>query len=571
MGVIVLPMKNRRLLAPLLLAAATILTYSNSFSAGFTLDSRQAILNDARVHEVSARSLADIFGRTYWWPYDASGLYRPLTTLSYLFNYAVLGNGDRPAGYHWVNLLLHIANVLLVYLLARPWTSYALPAALLWAIHPVLTESVTNIVGRADLLAALGTLAALWFYTERPKFWPVGVAAATTIGVFSKESAVVIPLLLPLFDSNRRRLMVGLAAVVAPIAGMLLARQAVLADALPRSIPFTDNPLVSADFWTAKLTALSVLGRYCWLLVWPARLSADYSWAQIPPASDWAALLTAAAVAGAGLLWRRRALLWAAIAILPTANLLFLTGTIMAERFLYFPSIAFALCLASVWRWRAGRIAVCAIVLTFGARAWFRNRDWHDDRSMAESLIRTSPASFKAHSLLTSELARAHADPALVAAEAEKSLAPLDPLSDAQNSEDTWRVAGEYFASAGRYARSAEVLERCWGIVEARQRLHPDQVYPAAGGVLAMLASDYIALGRLDDAAITLMLGHLTTGDATFRNRILEVYRGIDCAIVPGPSGPAINQGCPPVRSHLCAALLRARKTTELRAYGCKN
>ena len=44
-----------------------------------------------------------------------AGLYRPFTTLSYLLNYAVLGNGPRPTGYHWVNLAIHEANVALVY------------------------------------------------------------------------------------------------------------------------------------------------------------------------------------------------------------------------------------------------------------------------------------------------------------------------------------------------------------------------------------------------------------------------------------------------------------------------
>ena len=70
----------------------------------------------------------------------ASGLYRPITTLSFLFNYSVLGNGTDPSGYHWVNLLLHFLNVLLVYvlglrLLKSFWPSVFLAA--IWAVHPV--------------------------------------------------------------------------------------------------------------------------------------------------------------------------------------------------------------------------------------------------------------------------------------------------------------------------------------------------------------------------------------------------------------------------------------------------
>ena len=77
--------------------------------------------------------------------------YRPLTTLTYLFNFAVLGNGDRPAGYHLFNLLFHVANVLLVWRLALRITKdrwIAPVTAALWAVLPLSTEAVTNIVGR---------------------------------------------------------------------------------------------------------------------------------------------------------------------------------------------------------------------------------------------------------------------------------------------------------------------------------------------------------------------------------------------------------------------------------------
>ena len=102
----------RRVLATIGLCAATLLAYSNSFSAGFSLDSRGILLED-RIRAATGENLQLILGHTYWWPYGESGLYRPLATLSYLFNYAVLGNGERSAGYHWVNFLLHVCNVLL--------------------------------------------------------------------------------------------------------------------------------------------------------------------------------------------------------------------------------------------------------------------------------------------------------------------------------------------------------------------------------------------------------------------------------------------------------------------------
>jgi hypothetical protein len=72
-----------------------------------------------------------------------------------LLNYSLFGNADRPLGYHVVNALLHTMNVWLVFGLAlrigrRMWPATLLAAV--WAVHPLSTEAVTNIVGRADLL-----------------------------------------------------------------------------------------------------------------------------------------------------------------------------------------------------------------------------------------------------------------------------------------------------------------------------------------------------------------------------------------------------------------------------------
>ena len=75
-----------------------------------------------------------------------------------------IGNGEQPAGYHWVNFLLHLANVLLVFALARRLIREDLASffiAALWAVHPLLTESVTNIIGRSDLIAGFAILSGL--------------------------------------------------------------------------------------------------------------------------------------------------------------------------------------------------------------------------------------------------------------------------------------------------------------------------------------------------------------------------------------------------------------------------
>src|SRR5271155_5621625 len=108
----------RNLLAAAALCALTLLAYANSFQAGFAFDNKGLLLQVPQIREATSRNIALIFQHTYWWPLGEAGLYRPLTTLSYLFNYAILGNGDRAAGYHWINFLFHESNVFLVYALA---------------------------------------------------------------------------------------------------------------------------------------------------------------------------------------------------------------------------------------------------------------------------------------------------------------------------------------------------------------------------------------------------------------------------------------------------------------------
>ena len=288
----------------LLLWTFLLLAYSNSFRTGLIFDNRLAILQDTRVQAATAENVSAIIGGDYWHRTSSSGLYRPLTKLSYLVNYAVLGEGPNPAGYHWVNFALHAVNATLVYLLGlvlfrdRPKRMVmAIAFALVWSLHPVLTESVTNVIGRADLLAGLGILGGLLCHIQAKATsgwckaaWLGSLALLAAIGSFSKESGVMVIVVILVHDLTFEGLrawrcgMSSYAAATLPIAAFLLARQRVLGG-LPELVgSFYDNPLLYADFFTARLTAIKVLGEYVWLLLWPVRLSCDYSYNQIPVA-----------------------------------------------------------------------------------------------------------------------------------------------------------------------------------------------------------------------------------------------------------------------------------------------
>ena len=509
------PQRDLRLVLVLgALCLLTLLAFANSFQSGFILDN-QALLLDPRIRQATTENVALIFRHTYWWPNGETGLYRPFTSLTYLFNYAVLGGGDQPGGYHWINLILHAGNVLLAFAIARRLLGGILQAffaAAVWAVHPALTESVTNIVGRADLLAAMSVLAGFLLYLKSAEnaAWLAGLAVVTTLGVFSKESAVAILPVILLYEfasrNGRRnwgRLAWGSAACLIPIAAMLWARGLVLAASPPAEFPFTDNPIAGSSWWTGRLTAIGVAARYLWQAIWPAKLSCDYSYNQIPLARgslvDWVALAVvcaALAIAVRSLRWNRGAFFFAGFAVLnflPASNLLFPIGTIRADRLLYLPLLGLASCLvAAIWSVR--RIPKSAVVLpllagvitvAFALRTWTRNRDWQSELSIASADVRVSPNSFKLHQLLAASLFasdRSHSNIGQVIAEQEKSAALLDSLPDALNRPEVYRMAGYYY------------------LVRSRQ--------PSAKGERELYEKAIRSLGR------SLALGHLPGSDA---------------------------------------------------------
>lgn len=506
---------TRYALAALALCVLTLLAYSNSFGGGLVLDNKVLLL-DLRIRDATPENIDLIFQHTYWWPTGEAGLYRPFTTLSYLFNYAVLGEEDHLFGYHALNLILHLGNVLLAYALAlrlirRFWPSIFMAA--IWAVHPASTESVTNIVGRADLLAAMAVLSGFLMYLKSREasgwargVWLAGLMAVTTIGVFSKESAVAIFPIIWLYEivwrKGFRASWPGCAATLAPIAVMLWKRSAVLAASPPAEFPFTDNPIVGADWWTGRLTAIKVIARYLWLTIWPANLSCDYSFGQIQlargGAADWFACVIVLAAAIAVLLlyrWNRTAFFLACFAILnfvPASNLLlFPIGTIMADRLLYLPSLGLLACLvlavyAVAEKPKFAMLAPAvlgAIVFGFAARTWVRNQDWQSELALATHDVRVSPHSYKLHQLLATSLFES--DPAQsnidqVIEEQEKSVAILDTLPAALSRPESYRQAGYYHLlkgdlehdhdatqSAADYRSALQALERCIAIDQA--------------------------------------------------------------------------------------------------------
>jgi len=397
-----------------LLLASIVLVYSNALSNEFTMDDELYILKNAAVTNVT---VAQLFR-----PNPVSNVFRPVTFATFALNWAV--GRQQPLGYHLLNIMLHLVVTLLLYqllktvLLPSPTTSMmALVAAWLFAVHPIHTEAVTSIVGRAELLAA-GFLLAGWLLHLRDQ--PVLALVCFVFALLSKESSVVFLALLLIADYARgvwkRPIRYAwMAALSLMYVGLLWRAQGHRFG--QARISLLDNPLAQLPASWRVLNALRVAWKYVALELYPAKLSCDYSFNQIPMYRD--LLHTGPAALGAALalgawVWamhkEKRAWVLAGgiylAAFAVTANVLTSTGTILGERLAYLPSAGLCLLLALSWnclrdRQRALATASLGLLLAaFAARTLVRNEDWKNNFALYSAAVPIVPGSAKMHAYL---------------------------------------------------------------------------------------------------------------------------------------------------------------------------
>jgi hypothetical protein len=354
------------------------------------------------------------FAASYWPPDLGGRLYRPLVIATFAVDRLV----DGPAWFHAVNLLWHAGAAVAVAALARRWTddASALVAGLLFAVHPVHVEAVANVVGRAELMAALFTVLAVYAALVREHVgWS---AAAWTLGLVCKENAAVAPALIALgwlvgLARPDRRQAARFVATWVLVGGAYAAVYANIGHGFVRYESVAPM-FVGTSPITVRLTAVAAWADIARLLVFPLTLRVDYSPDErtvvtSPLDPRFAAGMLCGLLWGALLVlaWKRGqrfeafGLGWIGIALLPVANLLYPAGFYVAERTLYLPSaglvLAAAAALGRLPRQRL-RPVVAVLVLLGGVRTLLRVPAWRDDASVTRSITQDSPRSYVGHS-----------------------------------------------------------------------------------------------------------------------------------------------------------------------------
>jgi tetratricopeptide (TPR) repeat protein len=353
--------------------------------------------------------------RSSFHPEHAIGLYRPLTTLSFLSNWRQAG--ETPRVYHATNLALAGIAAGLVAALLLAWGLGPMLAGLgaaLYAAHPARSEAVLWIAARSELLMTVFALLAL-VAAQRLRGalrWPA-CALAAVAAAYSKEQGFVLVALVPLLPGlSRRERVAALATLLAALSAAFAWRWHVLGAPGPgggmQVLP-NATPLELAGF------GLHHLGRYVRLLFWPAPLINEYDDPVPPVGWTWGVLGAAVALLGPVLLAARRpraafAVLSFVVPLVPVLNVVYRTGEIFAERFLCLPLAGFA-ALAALGAAALPRrfaavaaSALAAVVLVLAARFYDRARDWTSQRVLVEAGLRDAPDVGGSHHMVAADL-----------------------------------------------------------------------------------------------------------------------------------------------------------------------
>jgi len=437
-------------LAYALIVGAALAAFGSALPNPWHLDDNVIVLGDQRVRDFE---VARIFSEHYWPGGYSNLVYRPLTQFTLAVNWAL---SPTPWTFRLTNLLIHAWTGIALFLLVRRLGGggfVALAAGLLYVTHPVHTTPLNQIIDRADLAAAACVITALWLATptrapEGRSWGAIGAAALLyAAGLLFKESAVVLPLLLACCDAWRRcaahparalrgvvpaalspglkiRALALYAALVLVLSGYVALRSAVLGG-MTRSAALVnalDNPIANPQAvgvadqdaplarWGTPIAVVATAAR---VLVWPARLSWDYSYAAISPVVSWgdAQLWMGVAVLGVCLAvamigWRRGSLAFVGVALMLGAysvvsNTLFVIGAAFAERYLVLPCAGFAILLAGLLGGLGERrfAVVLRVALlvgcvgAYGGRSAVRNLDFQSAARLDRSEVEHQPRS----------------------------------------------------------------------------------------------------------------------------------------------------------------------------------
>jgi len=555
-------------LLPLLVVGAGLLAYQDSFGGPFVFDDVVAITKNPTIRELSWGTI---------FPPRSAVRGRPVVNLSLGLNYAV--GGLDPTSYHAINLAVHVMAGLVLFGVVRrtlelpalasrygagaPWVAACV--ALLWVVHPLLSESVLYIIQRTELLVGLFYLVTLYCLVRattsgRPQGWYAGVVVAFVLGIGCKEVMLTAPVVLLAYD---RLLLAPSLRTVLRRRGFVYASLGLLAAAyvslvglrIQQELPYLLSSATQVTQLDYARTQCGVIVHYLRLAFWPHPLSADYDdW---PIAGSLADVLPSALVI-AGLLGTT---VWAALRELkaaflgiwffgilaPTSSILPINTEIVAERRMYLPLAAVITlvvltadrvlrALLAEPRHAARRRSVAAVLVLAAAAILTactvrRSADFRSTVDFWKAIIATRPENARAHLGLAGTLFKAGRT--AEALEHYTATVRLRP-DDAQGRYER----GATLARLGRTAEAVEEYREALRLNPGQVQAHNDlAVVLAAEGRQEEAIDHYRAALEADPRHAS---AHYNLGVALFRlGRFDEAAQHLETALALVPDDPA--------------------------------
>jgi tetratricopeptide (TPR) repeat protein len=395
----------------------------------------------AKDQMVAFRSLHDVFFPPAGIPQWGTSYYRPMVTLTYLADQALFGRGAT-RGPHAAVILFHLIATFFVWVLARQvlrpyrfaeWGAIA--AGLIFAVHPIHTESVCWITGRSDTVAAMFFLPAVvtaLYYRDHRSAWALVVSPLLYLcAVLSKEVALSALLVVPLmflFVPRATQQKKGFPWHWLPLGGLYLLATAVYAALRVAGASAKTAPL-PLEWGQLINRAYAAVTYYLIKLVVPPPQSAYPTHLPGTLAIVVALSVTALLIAASFWLYRRRAPLllislgWVFFTLAPSLVIAVrqISETPVAERYLYLPSVGLCLLLGGLfcaaWSQRALRVpSLILLVAAVGAYALGthgRVQIWDDNIALWTDVTRKDPAGLPWHTLGQAYLKNGQDDKAL--------------------------------------------------------------------------------------------------------------------------------------------------------------
>ncbi len=369
---------------------------------------------------------------------DHAGNWHPLTWLSHMADVELYG--IQPQGHHLTSVVLHGANVLLLFLLLFRCTGDFWPsifAAALFALHPLRVESVAWVAERKDVLStlfALLTLLAYVRYTVRPRIGSYLLLVSLFIlGLLSKPMLVTLPIVMLLLDYwplNRfaSAVMPDQQKPVPPLVRLLAEKVPLVVLAVAsslitirvqhhgRSIASLDGLPLQLRFENALNAYVSYLGSF----FYPVKLAVFYPLPLVShPLKALAVALLLATVTIAVIRSRRHfpflvtGWFWYLVTLLPVIGLIQVGSQARADRYTYIPMIGVALMIAWSGKWlsegcpvrqRTLGVAAASVLLLYGGLTWRQTGTWRDSQTLFRHAITVTDNNHVAMSFLGTAL-----------------------------------------------------------------------------------------------------------------------------------------------------------------------